>query len=412
MQTCHRICRLCMALLCLMVLAGCSTTTLDKARLQYAAGDAQAALQTLGDGSEIAARDKLLYWLERGLILHDEGDYELSAEALLRAAEYLEDNDYVSISGEAKALLANDWARRYKGEYSEQLWVHTYLMMNFLSLGRYDSAAVEARRAVARIEDREDLLQHDAFTRALIGLSFEVAGQLNSAYIEYGKLDELLDDAPAPLLSTLALLAQRLGFSDAARNYQLRMADNRVRAPAEAESEVVVFLSTGQLPLKVSSSLFTSYERRVAFPQYLPDQQASPTVTVRVDGEPCDCAIVQSNLGQLARDSLHTRGLALTARLLARSAAKEAFADNLAKNDELAGEIARVLLFVLEEADTRGWNSLPGHLVLIRVPVDSGAEQVVVESNTAPPLVIDTSGLAAGERRFVTVREQGAVAPY
>jgi len=56
---------------------------------------------------------------------------------------------------------------------------HTYLMMNFLAVGRYDSAAVEARRALERIADKESVLEQDAFTRALIALSFEMAGQAN-----------------------------------------------------------------------------------------------------------------------------------------------------------------------------------------------------------------------------------------
>ena len=396
--------RLCAAVAFILV-SGCSTTALDRAQLQYASGDAVSALQTLGDGSDIASRDKLLYWLERGLILHEEGDYEQSTQSLLKAAESIEENDFISIRGEASTLFANDWVRKYKGEYSEQLWVHTYLMMNFLAVGRYDSAAVEARRALERIADKESVLEQDVFTRALIALSFEMAGQANSAYIEYRKLEDLVGDPGGTLHATLFRLAKSLGFSDDARHYK-----NLLAAPTmqkQSHAEVVLFVGAGNLPQKVSSSLLIDYDERVAFPQYLPVQSVLPALTVEVDGELCDCSLVVSNLGQLARNSLSSRGIALTARLLARGAAKNAIADNIAKKDEVAGEIARLLLFVLEEADTRGWTSLPGYLTLVRVPVAKGSQEIVIDAFATTPAVIDISDIRAGEKRFIPMRERG-----
>ena len=278
-------------------------------------------------------------------------------------------------------------------------------MMNFLALGRYDSAAVEARRALERIDHKENVLQQDAFTRALIGLSFETAGQSNSAYIEYRKLEELLGDPGPALYSTLYTLASSLGFSNDARYYREKLTEDE--SDQRSYAEVVVFLSSGQLPRKISSSLLVNYSQRVTFPQYLPDTDSAPSVSVTVDGERCNCATVKSNLGQLARNSLHSRGIALTTRLVARAAAKDALADKLGDKDAVVGEIARLLFFVLEEADTRGWNSLPGHLALLRIPVSEGNQEIVVESFTTAPATIDVSTIRAGERRFVALRERG-----
>ena len=169
----------------------------------------------------------------------------------------------------------------------------------------------------------------------------------------------------------------------------------------------MVFLSTGQLPRKISSSLLVAYDKRVAFPQYLPDFDPSPVVSVSVDGRRCNCSTVKSNLGQLARSSLRSRAVGLTTRLLARTAAKDALADNIGDKDAVVGEIARFLFFILEEADTRGWNSLPGHLALVRVPVSEGSQEVVVQSFSTAPTVIDVSNIRAGERRFIALRERG-----
>lgn len=386
-------------MLALSLLAACSTP-LGKARLQYAAGDAKGALATLGDGSDIRSRDKLLFHLEKGLILHETGDYAGSNLELLAAADSLDQSSVISLSGEATALLANDWARRYPGEYSEQLWIHSYLMMNFLAMGRFDSAAVEARRALEKIDDKAEVLAADHFTRNLIALSFEAAGQVNSAYIEYRKLAEQLPGAS--LNNTLLRQARLLGFADEARRLKKAGASaDSARPPAE----LVLFIGSGDIPGKISGSLQIDYDARVSFPQYLPYDSEHRVPRILVDEVGCQCEPVSTtSLGALARASLSARAAGVTARLVARAVAKDAFADNIGKKDEVAGEIVKLLLFALEEADTRGWHSLPGYLSLIRVPLGNGATTVTIGDPEQPLLEIDVADLPQGQWRFVPIR--------
>ncbi len=391
--------RACAALALMVLLSACSTP-LGKARLQYAAGDAQGALATLGDGEGVRSRDKLLFYLEKGLILHETGDYAASTRELLAAADSLEQGSTISLSGEATALLANDWARRYPGEYSEQLWVHSYLMMNFLAMGRFDSAAVEARRALEKIDDKSEVLAGDHFTRNLIALSFEAAGQINSAFIEYRKLADQLPSAP--LDNTLLSQARALGFADEVQ--RLRKAGAK-SASGERPAELVLFVASGNIPRKISSSLQIDYDARVSFPQYLPYDSEYRLPQVHVDAVACHCEpISRTSLGALARASLGARAAGLTTRLVARAVAKDALADNVGKKDEVAGEIVKLLLFALEEADTRGWHSLPGYLSLIRVPLDDNASEVVVGDPEFPQFTIDVSDLRPGQSRFVPLR--------
>jgi hypothetical protein len=167
-----------------LFVSGCSSTnTIQQAHWQFLSGDAAAAAKTLASSDTVAGKDKLLYWLEKGMYLHYTGDYQRSNRELLKAADFVERSGYISLSDGARELLANEWASSYHGEYSEQLWIHSVLMMNFLHLGQYESAAVEARRALAAIKTKPDVLNNDHFTRSLIALSFEAAGQLNDAYI-------------------------------------------------------------------------------------------------------------------------------------------------------------------------------------------------------------------------------------
>ncbi len=367
------------------LLAGaCSTTALHQARAEFYSGNTPAALARLPSSDVVASKDRLLYWLEKGLFLHVSGDYEASNREFLAAARYLDENDFFSISSESRAVVANDWARNYTGEYSERLWIHSYLMMNFLSLGEFDSAAVEARRALERISEFEGTLERDDFTRALIALSFEAAGQLNDAYIEYSKLSEGIGGSS--MLDPLLLSqARRLGFSNDAREISNRLQDSGLSPQdlAATDRAAVVFISSGLIPGKSSGSIFTGGTTRISFPRYDVSPAAAPGLHAEIDNRPCDCPRVSSDLGQLVSDSLNQRAARLTARSLVRAVSKDAIADAISDKDKVAGEIARLLLFALEEADVRSWRSLPRHLTMLRVPLPEDNTTVTLSSSDA-----------------------------
>lgn len=385
-----------------MLLGACSTTALHQAHTQFYNGDTAAALSELPSSDVVAKKDRLLYWLEKGLFLHESGDYQASNRELLAAARHLDEGNYISASDEGRALLANDWVKRYPGEYSERLWVHSYLMMNFLSLGEYDSAAVEARRALERISEHQSVLEKDNFTRALIALSFEAAGQLNDSYIEYRKLAENINN-PASIDPILLYQAQRLGFASDAQEIRQRLRENEMpdTAVATGDKAAFVFVSGGFIPKKSSGSLLTGYSTRVTFPQYLVSQFAATPLEVSVNSRPCDCQEVSSDLGQLINDSLDQRAIKLAAKTVVRAVAKDAVADALGEKDAAIGELARLIFFALEEADVRSWRSLPRHLTLLRIPVhDDEADLNVTVRNQNGEQTISLSKDPANTHRF------------
>ena len=86
--------------------------------------------------------NKLLYYLEKGLILHYQGQYEASNLEFERA-ERLSDVLYTrSVSREVAALLSNDSVVAYRGEEFELALVHYYRAMNYQRLGDRQAALV------------------------------------------------------------------------------------------------------------------------------------------------------------------------------------------------------------------------------------------------------------------------------
>jgi hypothetical protein len=50
-------------------------------------------------------------------------------------------------------------------------------------------------------------------------------------------------------------------------------------------------------------------------------------------------------------------------------------------DDPLVEALVRVAFFIMEEPDTRAWETLPAYLTLIRIPVDAGVHDLTVRTS-------------------------------
>lgn len=364
----------------LLLLQACATSgALQVAREQFQHGSANDALKTLSEAS-VSSRDQLLLYLDRGLVAQAAGHYADSIIAFERALNLIDELDYVSLRDQSAALVTSDWATRYRGEYSERLWIHAFQMMNFLLLGYPESAAVEARRAVALYKEQGDVLQGDIFTRSLMALSFESAGQSDSARVEYKKLAE--------------------DFNESAMTETNRK-----------DGELVLFIATGFIPNKLPGDLFIDLQTRISFPYYGDDVRPAPAITLTVNDNSLALKRADTALVTISKKALEQRGKTIAARQALRLAAKYNIADAIEEKDALAGGIAKLLLVAIEQADTRSWETLPAYLTLVRVPLSPGQHTVNVHLNdyAADQLVIDHErffdiSISAGERQFKLIR--------
>lgn len=361
-----------------MVLQGCASHPLDRTRGQFHSGRYEEALGTLeAKESEITDRDKLLVYMDKGLILHQLGRYEDSNLQFLKAAELIEELDQVSISEQLSTLAINEWLAVYRGEYSEQLWVHTYLMMNFLLLDKPEGAAVEARRSLKVLNTYADPLKDDYFSRALIGLSFENVGLINDAYLEYKILAESLPD-PSPVAGKLYQYATRLGFNEDAAEYKNAIPPEQLSDNKDESGELILFVSEGRIPRKVAGDFFIPPDIRFSWPEYRSWHIWPRHFEVHSHNETFAYKSVESDMASLARASLSERGRVIATKQVARAVTKRQIVNEVDDNNPLTGGILRLVLFALEEADTRGWDTLPGQLQLIRVSLPPGEHDLSI----------------------------------
>lgn len=359
---------------CALLVQACAVSSeLSSARLQFRSGSVETAQQTLST-AEVSQRDKLLLLLDKGLVAQAAGQYQQSAVAFEDAYQLIDRLDFVSARDQASALIANDWAIRYSGEYSERLWIHTFQMINYLMMGQPQGAAVEARRAVVLFEEHGDVLNSDLFTRYLMALSFDAAGQSDSASVEFRKLKEQLGKNINPLRTT------------------------------KEHTDVILLIASGFMPPKLPGDLVVNIDARISFPFYPDVVNRAPSISVRSDNEYLPLERIDTHLLPVAQNALAKRGKAIAARHALRLAAKYNLAKNIEEQDPLAAELARLFFLVIEQADTRSWETLPAWLSLVRVSVPLDTPSLSIDIGS-------THGSLSSHRRQILLGGEDSRAP-
>ncbi|MCK5034008.1 MAG: hypothetical protein KAS18_10255 [Calditrichia bacterium] len=139
-------------------------------------------------------KDRALYYLDKGVILHYAGKYSQSNVILEDADQAMEELYTKSISRAAASLLLNDNILEYSGEIYDNIYVNIFKALNYLHLKKFDGALVE----VNRINDK---------LRVLDDLHSEWVEQINSSDSAKIKIErksnEFYDDVLANYLSYL-----------------------------------------------------------------------------------------------------------------------------------------------------------------------------------------------------------------
>jgi hypothetical protein len=358
----------------IILFAGCSSLSLQRARTEFYSGNFVQADQILKECNEISERTRLLCYAEKGLILHYLEEYEKSTQILLKASQFIQKEDQISISDQSSAIMINDMASTYKGEYCERLWIHTFLMMNFLLLYQYESALVEAKQALEVYNKYPGSLEDDYFTRALIALCFENMNLWDDARIEYEKLTESMGGdyfMPEPI--------------------------------TPGKGELVLFIGQGRVPTKVSMDAFVPPSIRISIPRYTDSFMLTP-FTIQSDGRIISFEEIITNLGDVAQKSLNDRAAQYLTRQALRVGVKETIAREIGESSEFGEVVARTILFLLEEADTRSWEILPGGLTLIRIVLDTGFHDLEISSEYSETIYLNGIDIPEGRRVYQSLR--------
>ena len=372
---------------------------------QYIAADQVVAESQKGYGD----RNALLYFLDRGMLLHLAGRYEQSNAFFEKAKTRIEALYTQSLLTHTGALISNDNLLPYAGEDFEKVLIHLFAALNYAAMEKWDAALVEARQVDARLNilndnyDKKNVYKKDAFARYLAGILYETRGEINDAFISYRMAYEAFQDyrrdyrTPLPSRIGFDLLktADALDLGEEFERYKTKFPKAAAQFPLQGkafEGELVVVAYAGRSPIKkdyfinapVSNGAGGTYLLTVALPKFVARSSdvAAVELRLRQDGSHLRVRLdLLEDITAIAKKNLEDRVARITVKAVARAAAKYIAARETRrkiapdKNDplgQLIGILGNVYSVATEQSDKRSWRTLPGRIYLGRLSLSEG----------------------------------------
>ncbi len=423
--------------LCLVCgLGGCAGLPAMQQRVRRLAAQGemrQASLAFDRSGQGYGSKNQLLAALDRGLVRHYAGDYVRSIDDFEEAKKIYDSLYTRSISEQALAWVWNDLTQPYRGEDFERAMMNVFQAMNFLMLGKKDEALVEARNVYYVLErfnqnygGKKNDYHDDAFVQWLMGLIYESTGRghdLNEAFRLYQRAVQVYEqqyrphyglDVPLALKENILSLADWMGPIERAQ-YQTRFPLIPFKTVYEraVKAELYCIVYRRQIAGKIPASLVLpgtdGYVVRVSFPRYRKTFGLEPglTLTARADGIEKGALLERAeDLTAVARKTLENRQARIVATAVVRPALKqlvfEAVEDRVHdKAGKEAGELFRYAassyIVYSEQADTRGWDTLPAEIWVGRLELEPGTYNLFIGNDPAGTVTV-----SAGERKFLS----------
>lgn len=373
-------------------------------------------------------RNRVLFLLNQGFLNHLQQEFETSNNYFNEADLLIE--DYQKQAGyEALALITNPEVKPYRVEDFEAVLIHYYKAINYLNLGRWDEARVEARRVNLKLhalndkyKDHKNRYSDDAFAHIIMGIAYEATGDINDAFIAYRNAYEVYTGqhgyfgipVPHQLKQDLLRTAALNGFTNDLQFYEREF--NMKYTPSRSEGgELIFFWHNGMGPVKSEWSvnfftvpgeggvvIFENEElgisfpfyvggdqkkkndllalrvTRVAFPKYVERPTVYKDASLAVNGKIYSLDKAES-VNDIAFKTLQDRFLREMGNSLLRLATKKIAEIQLSQQNDALGALATVANAVTEKADTRNWQTLPHTIYYTRVPLKPGPNQVVLK---------------------------------
>lgn len=387
-------------------------------------------------------KNELLYYMYRGWVGWIQQDYTASNTDLEHADLLIE--DYKKQFGyEALALISNPGTKPYQAEDFEKTMVNYFKAMNYIALGQYDEAIVEARRISIKLQklnskydEHKNRYSDDAFAHLMIGLLYDAAKDYNNAFIAYRNALEVYESiytenfgvvAPEQLKVDILRTAYLTGFHDEVAYYEKKFGMEYIHDDSPG-GDLVFIWQNGFGPIKDEWSIaftmvpgdagFVTYTNeeygftfpfyignyssseqaqlrdlsilRVAFPKYVERVPVYASASIIANGNQYPLELAE-NINNIAFKTLQDRMLREFGNALLRVATKrameiavrEATASESQEGKLDIGDIAPAAMTILnaatEKADTRNWQTLPHSISYTRIRLPEGEQKVNIK---------------------------------
>lgn len=386
-------------------------------------------------------KDKVLYYLDIGIALHNAKEYEKSNKFLSSAEQAIEENFTKSISKLATSMILNDNVLDYPGEDYEDIFINILMSLNYIHLNNLEDAMVEVRRIDVKLSKLQDKYRGMAnkLSKTKENVKFKV-GQTNLrysalgsylsmlSYLHFGKYDDARIDRERVEKSTPAKMR---GFLDEVFETPARgkvplypicfIGKSPVKNPLELSLDLNPDLNLGRItiPGEEKPTLFFRYEGeedlhfKFAVPTITDRDSRIERIRILVNGKFKGEMHYLEDFGNVARMTFEVKkpiiylraGLRTFLKAMLDKKATEEI-DKKTEDKKILGAILKIFVDVAtditESADLRCWRTMPGHSYVGKIELSPGTYNITFEYLNSRGKVIDRE-----LKKSVEVRKDG-----
>ncbi len=373
------------------------------------------------------SKNKLLHFLNNGVVSHMLGNYEESNYYFEKA--YQISRSYkINPATETLAYILNPTITEYKAEDHEVLFIHYYKALNYIFLKDMEAALIECRRMDKELRKLKTKYKSkgkytkDAFIHVLMGLIYQANKEYNDAFIAYRNAIKIYKKeyrenfdmvVPNQLKKDLLYMAHKNRFVEELHYYEKVF--GMVYSPVKDEntSDIIVILNNGLGPIKDETSInfivapgvggvvnFSNDEMglmfpfpfpssgefditnmsfiRVAFPKYVERKLIFNRGEVIFDNKTYPLELAE-DINAISFKVLNQRMIWEFSKTLIRLAVKKLAEYGLSKQNQFLGLAAGIFNMATERADTRNWQSLPHSIYYTRLKLSAGDHELKIK---------------------------------
>ncbi|GAB4379076.1 MAG: COG3014 family protein [Calditrichia bacterium] len=403
---------------------------------------AAAQIEQARTNNHYLAKDRVLYYLDKGAVLHYLGEFQESNRLLEEADLAMEELFTRRISKAIASLLLNDNILDYSGEVYENIYVNIFKALNYLKLNQFEAAYVEIRRVNDKLREYDDKY----------GQLVDNLNQLDTTGIKISKTAiNFYEDALAHYLSYLVFRAEgeldnsRISFQKARDAWSLHPDVYAHPMPEYLENEpdyqnryLHVLAFTGMAPQKYAvggkittydslihisdlsgyrENLFIpmkgikqGYHFKFAFPDLRVEKSIIEQINVYIDGENNGRLQLLEDMGAVAirtfeakKNIIYFKTLIRTVvKGLASMKAKEKLRKEAkAENNFILGALINLgvdaMVDATENPDLRSWTTMPQRCYIGEFPLNEGKHHIEIHFRRANGLLVKRVEIPAYE---------------
>jgi len=373
-------------------------------------------------------KDRVLYYLDLGIALHNAGQYSKSNDYLSDAEIAIEENFTKSISKLLTSMILNDNVLEYSGEDFEDIFTNILKALNYIHLNNIDDAMVEVRRIDVKLSKLQDKYEGMAkklsntkenirFEAGQTDLRYSTLGSFLSmvSYLHQGKYDDARIDRQR---IEVAIPAKMKNFLDEVFKvpsggrvslYPICfIGKSPVKIPLELGLDLNPDLNLGRItiPGEEQSTLFFKYKGeedlhfKFAVPKIEERESKIYKIRVLVNGSCMEEMHYLENFGNVAIKAFDVKKPIIYLRSGVRTFLKAMLdkkaTDEIDKKTEDKKVLGAVLKFLVdvaaditESADLRCWRTMPGHSYVGLIEILPGTYNITFEYLNSRGKVID-----------------------